>query len=144
MALFLVGCVGPPETLVVKQCRVRDADLGPDNEPMARMEKEHRLHGAVSGTEVRQRFGHYYTMLWHDPAGVGHGPVELVFQYQQGATASRIKQMTRTFPSSAADGRTEFAIIGNDYFTGGKVLTWKATLRRGGRQIATRQSYLWQ
>jgi hypothetical protein len=24
------------------------------------------------------------------------------------------------------------------------VLAWKATLRRGGRELATRQSYLWQ
>ena len=32
--------------------------------------------------------GQYYTLIWHDPAGAGQGEVEVVFQYQQGATAS--------------------------------------------------------
>ncbi len=144
MALLLAACAAPPETLVVKQSRLRDNELGPDSEPMARMEKERLLLGAVSNAEVRQRFGQYYTLIWHDPSGVGHGPVEVVFQYQQGATASLVKQIHQSFPSTAADGRTEFAIIGNAYLLGGKVLAWKASLRRGGRELATRQSYLWQ
>lgn len=128
----------------MKQFQLRDQvrDLG--NEPMVRMEKERRLRGAVSMEERRQRLGQYYTLLWQDPSGVGKGPVEVVFQYQQGATASRVKRMTREFPASAADGVAEFAVIGDDYFTGGRVLTWKATVFRGGRQLASRQSYLWQ
>ena len=48
--------------------------------------------------ERRQRLGQYYTLLWHDPAGAGQGEVEVVFQYQQGATASRVKRMTKDFP----------------------------------------------
>ena len=144
MALLLGACAGPPETLVVKQTRLHDTDLGPNTEPMVRMEKQRRLHGAVSAAERHQRLGQYFTLLWSDPAGVGRGPVELVFQYQQGATASLVKHMTQAFPASAANGRTECAIIGDNYFKGGRVLTWKATLRRGGRELATRQSYLWQ
>lgn len=144
MALLLGACAGPPETLVVKQTRLRDTELGPDTAPMVRMEKQRRLRGAVSVAERRQRLGQYYTLLWSDPAGVGRGPVEVLFQYQQGATASRIKHMSQSFPAAAADGKSEFAILGDDYFKGGRVLTWKATLRRGGRVLATRQSYLWQ
>lgn len=145
LAAFVLGaCAGRKDALVVKQFQLRDQvrDLG--DEPMVRMEKERRLRGAVSMEERRQRLGQYYTLLWQDPAGVGEGPVEVVFQYQQGATASRVKRMTREFPASAADGVAEFAVIGDDYFTGGRVLTWKATVFRGGRQLASRQSYLWQ
>jgi hypothetical protein len=144
VALFLGACAGPPETLVVKQFHVRDQVRNSNDEPMVRMEKARRLHGAVSMAERRQRLGQYYTLLWHDPAGAGHGPVEVVFQYQQGATASRIKHMTRQFPASSGEGVAEFAVIGDQYFKGGRVLAWKATLRRGGRELATRQSYLWQ
>jgi len=75
---------------------------------------------------------------------VGRGPLEVLFQYQQGTTASRVKHRSETFPSSAANGTSEFAILGDEYFKGGRVLTWKATLRRGGRELATQQSYLWQ
>jgi hypothetical protein len=52
--------------------------------------------------------------------------------------------MTKEFPATATEGSAEFAVIGDDYFKGGKVLAWKASLRRGGRELATRQSYLWQ
>lgn len=143
-ALVLGACAGPKDALVVKQFQLRDQARNTDDEPMVRMEKERRLRGAVSMSERRQRLGQYYTLLWNDPSGVGHGPVEVVFQYQQGASASRMKRMTKQFPASAADGIAEFAVIGDDYFTGGRVLTWKATVLRGGRELASRRSYLWQ
>jgi hypothetical protein len=143
-ALSLGACAGRQEALVVKQFQLRDQVRNPKDEPMVRMEKERHLHGAVSMAERRQRLGQYYTLLWHDPAGAGHGPVEVVFQYQQGATASLVKHMTKSFPASETKGVADFAVIGDDYFKGGRVLAWKATLRRGGRELATRRSYLWQ
>jgi hypothetical protein len=111
---------------------------------MVRMEKERRLLGAVSMEERRQRLGQYYTLLWSDPAGAGHGPVEVVFQYQQGASASRVKRMTKSFPADAAEGIADFAVIGDDYFTNGRVLAWQATVLRGGREISSRRSFLWR
>lgn len=144
VALLLGACAGSPDTLVVKQCQVRDQVRNIDDEPMVRMEKERHLHGAVSMAERRQRLGQYYTLLWHHPAGAGQGAVEVVFQYQQGTTASRVKRMTKEFPATATKGCAEFAVIGDDYFKGGKVLAWKATVLRGGRELASRQSYLWQ
>ena len=66
------------------------------------------------------------------------------FQYQQGASASRVKRMTKEFPASESHGIVEFAVIGDDYFKGGKVLAWKATVSRGGRELASQRSYLWQ
>lgn len=109
---------------------------------MVKMEKARRLHGAVSMAERRGKLGQYFTLIWKDPAG--EGAVELIFQYQQGATASRVKRMVREFDPAQSHGTAEFAVIGEDYFKGGKVLAWKATLQRGQRVIATRQSYLWQ
>ena len=145
LAALLVGaCAGPPEPLVVKQSQVRDQVRNPNDEPLVRMEKERRLRGAVSMAERRQRLGQYYTLPWHDPAGVGKGPVEVRFQYQQGATASHVKHMTKEFPAAASEGIAEFAVIGDDYFKGGRVLAWKATLSRNHKELATRQSYLWE
>lgn len=143
-ALFLGACAGPQTALVVKQSHVREQSPNLENEPMARMERAHHLHGAISGAERHQRLGQYYTLLWNDAAGVGRGPVVTVFEYQQGATANQVKQLTRQFPASAAKGIADFAVTGDAYFQGGRVLAWKATLSRGGRLLATRQSYLWQ
>ena len=111
---------------------------------MVKMEKERRLHGAVSMAERRNKLGQYYTLIWNNPSGVGQGIVELTLEYQQGATASQIKKQVKHFPSSNSMGLGEFAVTGDDYFQKGRVLAWKATLRRGDHLIATRQSYLWQ
>lgn len=128
----------------MKQFQLRDQQRNPGDEPMIRMEKERRLRGAVSMEERKERLGQYYTLIWHDPEGAGQGAAEVVFQYQQGATGSRVKRISKTFPASAVEGSAEFAVIGENYFDGGKVLAWKASLQRGGRVLATRQSYLWQ
>ena len=111
---------------------------------MVAMEKARRLHGAVSMEERREKLGQYYTLLWNDAASGDTGTVKLVFQYQQGASASRVKRMVKIFPASDSSGVMELAIIGDDYLKGGKVLAWKATLFRGEREISSQQSYLWQ
>lgn len=144
-ALLLLGaCAGPADPLVVKQFQLRDQVPKSVDEPMARMEKSRRLRGAVSLEERRERLGQYYTLIWNDTQGMGQGEVQVMLQYQQGATASLVKRMARNYPAATAEGKTEFAVIGDDYFKNGKVLAWKATLTRGGKVIATRQSYLWQ
>lgn len=143
-SLLLGACTDPAAPLVVQQYQLRDEKTDANDDPLVRNEKLRRLHGAVSMSERREKLGQYYALIWNEPKGVGLGPVEVVFQYQQGATASLIKRMTQTFPASDASGRAEFAVIGEDYFKNGRVLAWKATLTRGGQVIATRQSYLWQ
>jgi len=145
LAVFLLGaCTGPREALVVKQFQLREqVPLAPD-EPMTRMEKERRLHGAVTLAERRNRLGQYFDLLWNDPTGANQGDVELVFEYQQGAHASLVKRKSQKFAASSASGTAEFSVIGDDFFNGGKVIAWKAMLLRGKRVIAARQSYLWQ
>lgn len=143
-ALLLSACGGGRQAFAVKQFQLRELYATPTEEPMVTMEKERRLRGAVSVKERQQRLGQYYTMIWQDAAGAGSGPVEVVFLYQQGASASRVKRMTKSFPASSRKGIAEFAVIGDDFATGGRVLAWKATLTRAGREIAARQSYLWQ
>jgi hypothetical protein len=130
--------------LVVKQFQLRDQERNTGDDALVRMEKSRRLLGAVSMAERKERLGQYYTLLWSDPAGAGQGEVEVIFQYQQGGTGSLVKRMVKKFPAAETKGTAEFAVIGENYFKGGKVLTWKATLQRGGREIASKQSYMWQ
>jgi len=142
LVLFMAACAGQPDNLVVKQFVLRDHGDRPSEEPMIRMEKLRRLHGAVSDEERRQRLGQYFTLVWRDPEGAGSGGVVAVFEYQQGG--SHVKKMTRAFPAGATDGVADFAVIGDDYFINGRVLAWRASVTRGGREIASRQSYLWR
>lgn len=137
--LLLAACSSQTEPLVVKQFTLRDQDGYKDNDPMVRNEKLRRLYGAVSLEERKGRLGQYYTALWNADSGAEK---EIVFSYQQGG--SKIKQMRRGIPAGTAEGKEEFAVIGDDYFTNGRVLTWKMDLIVGGQTIASKKSYLWE
>lgn len=143
LAACLTACTSPRPPLQVKPYILRDQQRDAGSDPWTRMEQQSRLRGAISMEERRQRLGQYYTVLWNDSDTQG-GPVTLTFHYQQGASASRVKRMTHTFAPHETSGRASFAITGDDYITHGRVLAWKATLQRGDREIASRQSYLWQ
>ncbi|QTN34254.1 hypothetical protein HZ994_18650 [Akkermansiaceae bacterium] len=143
-AFLLAACSAPTEPLVVKQFTLRDQDTLKENDPMVRNEKLRRLYGAVSLEERKGRLGQYYTVIWSDtPTGTTRKTGrEIRFQYQQGG--SKVKTMTRSLEPGASSGKEEFAIIGDDYFQNGRVLTWKIDLLHGGAPIASKQSYLWE
>lgn len=141
---LLASCAGPQPPLVVKQFKMLDTKLDASIDPMVRGEKQRRLYGAVSMAERRERLGSYYTVLWHDPKGAGSGEVQVLFEYQQGATASKVKRLVKRFPAGDAAGRAEFSILGSDYLRNGRVLAWQTTLSRGGRVLATERSHLWR
>jgi hypothetical protein len=138
-ACLLAACSSPTEPLVVKQFTLRDQDANKEKDPMVRNEKLRRLYGAVSLEERKGRLGQYYTALWSADPGAEK---EIVFRYQQGG--SRIKEMRRSIPAGSAQGKEEFAIIGDDYFTNGRVLTWKMDFIVAGETIASKKSYLWE
>ena len=143
LILCLTGC-STRSSLEVDSFFMRDFSTPETDEPMVRMEKLRRLHGALTAAERNDRLGHYYTMHWSDPAGAGKGEIEIVFEYQQGSTASQVKRQWQRFASTDRNGKAEFRVTGNDYLKGGRVLAWKATLKRGGREIESRHSYLWE
>jgi hypothetical protein len=144
LATALTACSTGKGPLTVKTFVLRDQERDAGIDPWARMEKESRLRGAISMEERRQRLGQYYTVLWNDPSIEKSAPVTITFEYQQGATGSRIKHMTQKFGGVSSEGRASFAVIGDDYIKNGRVLAWQVTLRRGDREVASRRSYLWQ
>lgn len=142
--LGLSACAGPDSHLTVKQFYLRDQVDDDIDEPMLRGEKRRLLHGAVSMEERRDRLGQYYTVLWDDASGAGSGQVEVRFDYRQGASGSRVKTRSENFSSDTPSGKAVFSVIGDDYFKRGKVISWKVTLLRGGRELSSRQSYMWE
>jgi len=144
LLVVLGACSGTKTPLVVKQFKLLDQQADSVDDPMIRGEKQRRLYGAVSMAERRARLGAYYTILWNAPVDKSGGEVEVLFEYQQGATASLVKRLVKRFPARETSGSVEFAVIGKEYLKDGRVLAWKATLNRGGRVLATRKSHLWQ
>lgn len=139
--VVLASCGGPP-ALEVRPMHLRNREIADENEPMIRGEQRRLFHGAIGVREEEQVLGHYYTVLWHD-AEVGE-PVTIKFEYQQGSTASQVLSKVREFDGSLTKGRAEFQIIGDEYLKNGRVLAWRCSLWRGGRELEHRQSYLWE
>lgn len=142
--LSLLSC-GSPQVLDVRPYHLREIGTNDGEDPMITAEQRRHLHGAIGVNEQAKKLGYYYTVLWNDASG--DGPGEVVFEYQQGSTASRVKKMTHRIEAGERKGRAEFGVIGDDYFNNGKpdrVLAWRCKLYRDGREMASRQSYLWQ
>jgi hypothetical protein len=142
LAVVVAASCGTPEALEVRPFHMRDLTFESKDEPMIRGEQRRRLHGAIGVREQEQRLGHYYTVLWHDEAA--GEPVRVVFEYQQGSTGSRVLRQEQGFDGGLREGQAEFTVIGDDYLEGGRVLAWRCRLFRGEREVASRQSYLWQ
>lgn len=143
-AALLASCTGPQAPLEVKTFRMLDTKMDTTIDPMVRGEKQRRLHGAVSVAEQQERLGAYYTAVWHDSAGAGRGEVEVLLEYQQGATASKVLRQSRKFPAASTTGRADFAVTGANYQKNGRVLAWQITLSRGGRVLASERSHMWR
>jgi hypothetical protein len=142
-ALALFSC-GTPQVLEVRPLHLREIGSDDGDDPMIRGERQRRFHGAIGIEEQSQRLGYYYTVLWNDESTE---PGEVVFEFQQGTTGSRVKKMKHRIEAGKSTGKAEFAIIGDDYRKAGKpdrVLAWRCKLYRGGQEVASRQSYLWQ
>ena len=141
LGLLVIGCAKSTDPLVVKLQTVRDQSMESENDPMARHERIRRFHGAVSMEERRQKLGQYYTVLWQGEAGAKK---QILFEYQQAKSGSKIKTMKRELDSNATYGKEEFSVIGDNYFDNGRVLTWRISLIVDGKTIASEQSYLWE
>lgn len=141
LGFLVMGCAKTTDPLVVKMHTIRDETMSVEDNPMVRHERIRRFHGAISMEERRQRLGQYYTVLWQAEAGVEK---EILFEYQQAKSGSKIKTMKRGLNPNADSGKVEFTVIGDDYFDNGRVLTWKISLIAGGETIATEQSYMWE
>lgn len=140
--VVLAAC-SSPQALEVRPTHLRSLEVDAGNdEPMIRGEQRRLLHGAIGVREQEQRLGYYYVVLWDDDSS--GEPVKVVFEYQQASTASKVRRQELSFDGGETEGRGEFRIIGDEYIEGGRVLAWKCTLMRGGREVASRHSYLWQ
>lgn len=128
--------------LTVKQYHLRENMFDENNDLMARGEVQRLLHGAVTVEERRQKVGQYYQVIWKQPREQER-PVEFVFEYLQAGSGSKIKRLVQKGTVST-QAEVFFTITGNDYQKNGRVLAWRASVKRDGEVLATKRSYMWR
>ena len=109
--------------------------------PMIDAEAAYRLHGAVSMLEQRRRYGHYFDFFWRvkRPANV-----TVRLEYRQARLHAFTQAREVDYPNAKGSYKTAFAIIGDDFFNDGRVMSWRCLLIENGRIVAEDRSFLWR
>jgi len=104
-------------------------------------ERQYRLFGAVTKLDQRQRFGNYFDFFWRvkQPADV-----TIRLEYRQEKLHAHVQAQEVAYPDVRGAQKTEFKVIGDDYFDGGRVIAWRCLLINGGRIVAENRSFLWE
>ena len=105
------------------------------------LERQYRLYGAVTGLDMRQRVGNYFDFFWRSkrPADV-----TVRLEYRQEKLHEHTQAQEITYSNVRGTHKTEFKVIGDDYFDDGRVIAWRCLLIANGRIVAENRSFLWE
>ncbi|PYK80052.1 MAG: hypothetical protein DMF40_04130 [Verrucomicrobia bacterium] len=111
-----------------------------DQEASLMFERTYRLHGAVTGLDQRQRFGQYFDFFWRVKR-----PADLTvrFEYKQEKLKAFVQAKEQTYQNVNGTNRSEFRVVGDEYFDDGGVLAWRCLLIEHGQIVAEKRSFLW-
>jgi len=104
-------------------------------------ERQYRLYGAVTGLDQRQRFGDYFDFFWRVRRP---SDVTVRLEYRQEKLHEHTQAQEITYRNARGTHKTEFKVIGDDYFDDGRVISWRCLLISNGRIVAENRSFLWE
>jgi hypothetical protein len=103
-------------------------------------ERQYRLFGAVTGVDQRQRFGNYFDFFWRAKRP---SDVTVRLEYRQEKLHEHVQAQEISYRNVRGTHRTEFKVIGDDYFDDGRVIAWRCLLIENGRIVAENRSFMW-
>ena len=104
-------------------------------------ERQYRMFGAVTSLDQHQRFGNYFDFFWRTKRP-SHVIVRL--EYRQEKLHEHVQAQEITYGNVRGTHKTEFKVIGDDYFDDGRVIAWRCLLIANGRIVAENRSFLWE
>ncbi|MGH8102633.1 MAG: hypothetical protein ACREIW_15160 [Chthoniobacterales bacterium] len=134
---------GKPAAASVKQSAANEAysKSATSQDVSITFERDYRLFGAVTGLDRRQRFGNYFDFFWRAkrPADV-----TVRLEYRQEKLHAQVQAQEVSYGNVRGTQKTEFKVIGDDYFDDGKVIAWRCLLIENGAVVAENRSFLWE
>ena len=132
--LFMMGDAPGPS-------RGRGFAGGAVRDPAVGFEGAYRMHGAVTALDQRRRMGQYFDFFWRvkRPANV---TVRLEYRQQNLRSFTQAREVS--YENVRGSTKTAFAVIGDDYWSDGRVTAWRCLLIENGRIVAEDRSYLWR
>ncbi len=104
-------------------------------------ERQYRLFGAVTRLDQRQRYGDYFDFFWHARRAAN---LTVRLEYRQEKLHSFVQAQEISYPNVHGTHKTEFKVVGDDYFDDGRVIAWRCLLIESGRIVAENRSYMWE
>ena len=104
-------------------------------------EVKYRMFGAVTGLDQRQRFGNYFDFFWRAKRP---SDVTVRLEYRQEKLHEHVQAQEITYQNVRGTHKTEFKVIGDDYFDDGRVIAWRCLLIANGQIVAENRSYMWE
>jgi hypothetical protein len=104
-------------------------------------ERQYRLFGAVTALDQRQRFGNYFDFFWRAKRP---SDVTVRLEYRQEKLHEHVQAQEILYRNVRGTHKTEFKVIGDDYFDDGRVIAWRCLLIENGRIVAENRSFLWE
>lgn len=104
-------------------------------------ERTYRLYGAITNADKYHRYGNYLDFFWRvkRPANV-----TVRLEYRQEKLRAFVQAREVSYANARGNYKTEFAIVGDDYFPDGRVTAWRCLLIENGKIVAENRSYLWE
>ena len=104
-------------------------------------ERQYRLFGAVTLLDARQRCGDYFDFFWR-----AKRPADITvrLEYRQEKLHEHVQAQEISYRNLRGTHKTEFKVIGDDYFDDGRVISWRCLLVENGRIVAAKRSYMWE
>ncbi|MEZ5387166.1 MAG: hypothetical protein R3F13_16785 [Prosthecobacter sp.] len=111
-------------------------------DPALVFENKYLLHGAVTAAEINDRFGHYYSVFWKaDDRDAGQVTVRFEYLQAQAGLKKRVQELI--VDDVRRTNVSKFQVTGDEYHKSGRVTAWRVSVLRGGEELVSQQSALW-
>lgn len=104
-------------------------------------ERQYRMFGAVTALDQRQRYGNYFDFFWRAKRP---SDVTVRLEYRQEKLHEHVQAQEISYRNVRGTRKTEFKVIGDDYFDDGRVIAWRCLLIENGRIVAENRSFMWE
>lgn len=104
-------------------------------------ERQYRVFGAVTALDQRQRFGNYFDFFWRTKRP---SDVTVRLEYRQEKLHEHVQAQETTYRNVRGTHKTEFKVIGDDYWDDGRVTAWRCLLIANGQIVAENRSFMWE
>jgi hypothetical protein len=116
-----------------KSTTVQDASI--------RFERQYRLFGAVTKLDQRERIGNYFDFFWRARRAAN---LTMRLEYRQEKLHAHVQAQEISYSNVRGSHKTEFKVVGDDYFDDGRVTGWRCLLIENGTIVAETHSYMWE